>query len=303
MGTIFFNAMGLFGMIFLGFLLKKIGLLEKKDGSLLSKIILNVTLPAAIIMNLATTTIQKNALLLILVAIVLSLIQVLVAFFVGKKQDLVNRQFLMYCGSGYNIGNFAIPFSQSFFAAGIPLISIFDMGNSIMLAGGTTIFIEFLIGQRTRFEPGRIILNLLKSPSFTCYLLMLVLGLSHITLPLEFIGLIAPIGNANTFLSMFMIGLFLEFRLPQKAKAAVLRILAIRYGLGIFFLLFFYFLPLLPAVKIILCLLMVAPIPLFGVINSVLVGMEEEAVGFVSSVSFLISLPAMTAVLLLFGLA
>jgi hypothetical protein len=31
--------------------------------------------------------------------------------------------------------------------------------------------------------------------------------------------------------------------------------------------------------------------------------MEEEAVGFVSSISFLISMPLMTGVLMLFGLA
>lgn len=55
--------------------------------------------------------------------------------------------------------------------------------------------------------------------------------------------------------------------------------------------------------KPVLCLLVFAPIPLFGVINSVLAGMEEEAVGFVSSISFLISLPLMTLVLILFGLA
>ena len=127
----------------------------------------------------------------------------------------------MYCGSGFNIGNFAIPFAQSFYPLGIPLISLFDMGNSIMLAGGTTILIEYLIGKRTVFEPGKIILNLLRSPTFTCYLFMLLIRSFGLSLPQGVIQLVQPIGNANTFLSMFMIGLFLDFRLPKHAAATV----------------------------------------------------------------------------------
>ena len=57
------------------------------------------------------------------------------------------------------------------------------MGNSIMLAGGTTILIEYLIGKRTVFEPGKIILNLLRSPTFTCYLFMLLIRSFGLSLP------------------------------------------------------------------------------------------------------------------------
>lgn len=225
------------------------------------------------------------------------------AFFLTKKENDVLRQFSMYCGSGFNIGNFAIPFAQSFYPLGIPLISLFDMGNSIMLAGGTTILIEYLIGKRTVFEPGKIILNLLRSPTFTCYLFMLLIRSFGLSLPQGVIQLVQPIGNANTFLSMFMIGLFLDFRLPKHAAATVGKILSLRYGIGLLLFLCFFFLPLPAFLKPVLCLLVFAPIPLFGVINSVLAGMEEEAVGFVSSISFLISLPLMTLVLILFGLA
>ena len=41
----------------------------------------------------------------------------------------------------------------------------------------------------------------------------------------------------------------------------------------------FYVLPIPVLLKPVLCLLVFAPIPLFGVINSVIAGMEEEAVG------------------------
>ncbi len=172
-----------------------------------------------------------------------------------------------------------------------------------MLAGGTTIFIEFLIGKRTTFEPGKIFLNLLRSPTFTIYLVMLIIRSADWRIPEAALALVQPIGIANTFLSMFMIGLFLDFRLPKHTTQTVIKILSLRYGLAFVLFAAFYVLPIPVLLKPVLCLLVFAPIPLFGVINSVIAGMEEEAVGFVSSISFLISMPLMTGVLMLFGLA
>ncbi len=277
MGQIILNVVGLFSMILLGFAMKRIGILSKADGSILSKIILNVTL------NLAQMEVQISALSLIVIAVAITIGQIGIAFMMTRKDSNALQQFAMYCGSGFNIGNFAIPFAQSFYPLGIPLISLFDMGNSIMLAGGTTVLIEYLLKKRTTFEPGKIILNLLRSPTFTVYLVMLVIRSVRWQLPSAFISIVQPIGLANTFLSMFMIGLFLDFRLPKHTTKTVVNILALRYGSAFVLFGLFYLLPLPTLLKPVLCLLVFAPIPLFGVINSVLAGMEEEAVGFVSS--------------------
>ena len=52
------------------------------------------------------------------------------------------------------------------------------------------------------------------------------------------------------------------------------------------------------AEKMVLSLLCVSPIPLFGIINAVIVGAKEEYVGFASSLSFLLSLVFMTLIVL-----
>ncbi len=109
MGNIVLNAAGLFAMIFLGYFLKRLNVLSKADGSILSKIILNVTLPAAIILNLASMQVQVSALSLIVIALIITFVQILFAFFLTKKESNTLQQFAMYCGSGFNIGNFAIP--------------------------------------------------------------------------------------------------------------------------------------------------------------------------------------------------
>ena len=123
---------------------------------------------------------------------------------------------------------------------------------------------------------------------------MLSLRILELDLPEAVFQIAQPIADANTFLSMFMIGLFLELRLPKKDLALVGRVLAIKYGAGLLLVAFFMLLPFPAMIKIVLCLVSVGPIPTFGVINSVAAGMRAEVVGFTSSLSFLISLPLMT---------
>ena len=87
MGQLFLNAAGLFAMIFLGYFLKQLKVLSKADGSILSRMILNVTLPAAIILNLADMQIQMDALALILIAVIITFVQIMTAFFLTKKEN------------------------------------------------------------------------------------------------------------------------------------------------------------------------------------------------------------------------
>lgn len=299
MATILLNSFGLFVIIFFGYLTKRVGLLAKSDGDALSRIVINVTLPAAIVVNLQSLLIQVDLLLLILVGILMNFILVFGGNLFSKKQDPIERAFIMYCASGYNVGNFALPFVQSFLPHAIPILSFFDIGNSVMLAGGTNVAIDAYIGEADK-KPSlnSIIKKLGHSIPFLCYVVMLAVRGFGIDLPAGFFTLLQPIANANAFLSMFMIGLYLELRLPKKDFSLVLRLLGIKYLFGGLLALFFALLPLPPLFKIVLCLVSVGPIPTFGVVNSAKAGMRQEVIGFTSSLSFLISLPLMTAMLL-----
>lgn len=302
MGQIIINGVALFVSIVLGYLLKRIGLLGKADGTSLSVIILNLTLPAVIIVNLADLPIEGYYLWLIPTAIVLTFLQIFGGKFFSRKEDSGIQAFFMYGVSGYNVGNFTLPFLQSFFAAGIPALSLFDVGNSIMLAGGTSITVDKLSGKADKVPLTQVIKRLFKNPAFTTYLVMLTLRLLHISLPEAVITVVNPIAASNAFLSMVMIGLYLELRLPRKALGVVGRSLLLRYGMGIVLAGILYFLPIPHVMKVVMALAVVSPMPIFNTINAVLNGAKEETVGFFSSMSFLISLPIMMGVILVFGI-
>lgn len=299
MRAVLLNSLGLFVIILIGYLTKRLNLLMKADGTTISKIVVNVTLPAAIIVNLQSLEVKNQLLLLIAAGLVLNLVMIIIGHFFSKKQEQVEREFLMYSVSGYNIGNFAIPFVQSFMPLAIPILSFFDIGNSVMLAGGSNVVIEGISGSNGQRPSAKMVLGRLgRSVPFLCYLIMLFFRMVKLDLPPAVFQIAQPIASANTFLSMFMIGLFLELRLPKKDLALVLRVLVIKYASGILLAVVFMLLPIPMMIKIVLCLVSVGPSPTFAVINSVAAGMRAEVVGFTSSLSFLVSLPLMTGLLL-----
>lgn len=298
MKQILIQALSLFFIILLGFILKKLGILSKKHGDVLSKIIVYITLPAAIIVNLASLEIKNQMLLFILIAVIWSIMQVILAYLSTARLTHISRSSMMYMGSGFNVGNFLLPFIQSIQPTLVPMISMFDIGNSIMLTGGTQATVDNLLTTNQRFSFRLTLFQLLRSVPFMCYLIMFCLRYYHVTLP-EFIHTIfTPIANANVFLSMFMIGLYLDFELPKGSFRYLCQLFFLRFGMGLVLIFILNFLPIQRTSKLVLSLLCVSPIPLFGVMNAVISGEKEELVGFASSLSFILSLVLMTVIVI-----
>ena len=302
MREILLQAIGFCFVIFLGYLMKRIGLLSKADGGTLAIIIVNITLPATVIVSLASVNVSGTLFFLLAMGIILNVLVILIGGQISKKRSTLERKFQMYSMSGYNVGNFSLPFIQGFYPLAVPFLLMFDIGNSVMLTGGTTVLIDKIVGSKEETTFKQIILSLFKSPPFTAYMVMLVLRTVQVGLPVELLGILEMIAKANGFLSMFMLGLYLELRLPKKAMHLVKEVLAWRYLCGaVFALLFAFVIPLDPLLRIVLVVLSVAPMPTFSVINSVKAGMPEETVGFTSSASILISLVLMTVIMMLIG--
>lgn len=300
MGVVVLQAFILFWMIVLGFITKRVGLLNKSDGNILGRIVMNITLPAVIIINLARLTLQKDLIFLVFLGLFWTVGQLLLTYFVVKQKEKLLKLFYLYGTSGFNIGNFTIPFIQSTIPIGLPLVLMFDIGNSIMLSGGTKIVVEQMVSEHKQLNIKQILKQLFTSVPFVCYVIMLTLKLTSIELPASILGFVSPIAEANIFLSMFMIGLFMELRLSKTMTAEVLRVLFIRFGVGLLIAGVLYFLPMQNLTKMILSLLAFSPIPLFSIMLAVQDGVKEEWMGVSASISFLISLLLMTAVLVVY---
>jgi predicted permease len=299
--TILLNALSILIVLFLALLFKKAGLLHQKDGAMTSKLVVYATLPATILIGVNHTRLSSLFFILMFMGIFSNLLLVFIGKFLGRNENVEERGLYMFNISGYNIGNFSIPFVSSFFPAAIPFLAMFDMGNSFMVTGGTQAIVEST-GKKARngFIFREILLVLLKNPPFVVYLLMFILATFGLAIPNSWLIPIKPLANANTLLSIFTIGLFMEFHLPKGKLKLVLKILLSRYVIAAFFaILVYFFAPFQPIIKEILILIFLCPMSFLHMLQATEFGNDKAVTGLTISLSMFISLILMSIIVII----
>lgn len=230
MQEILIRAGSFVAIIILGYVLKKIGFFQEKDFDVLSKIVLKITLPAAIVSSFAGKEIEPAMLALTFIALGMGVLYMGLAYLLNRRAGKERQAFALLNTAGYNIGNFTLPFVQSFLGPmGVIATSLFDTGNAFVCLGGSYSIASIVKGDG-KFSVKKIAKALSKSVAFDCYILMLALNLMNISLPGAVISFADIIANANAFMAMFMIGVGFKLSGDRKQIGAIVRILSIRYG-------------------------------------------------------------------------
>lgn len=301
MTTILLNALSIMLVLFLALLLKKIKILHQKDGALTSKMVVYLTLPATILIGVNHTKLSNIFFILMFMGLFSNLLLVFLGKFIGRKATVEECGLYMFDLSGYNIGNFSIPFVSSFFPAAILFLAMFDMGNSLMVTGTTQAIVELSSGRKKHgFILQEIFGVLFRNPPFVVYIFMFILAIFGLSFPDEWLIPIRPLANANTLLSIFTIGLFMEFRLPKGKLKLVLKILTWRYLLAfILASLVYFFLPFPAIIKEILLLIFFCPMSFLHMIQAIELGNDKALAGLTISLSMFISLILMSIIVII----
>lgn len=117
MDEILIKAGGFLFMIALGFVLKRIGLFSLDDSGFLSKLVLKVTLPMAIIKNFQGLELNRSYLMAIGIGFAVNFIAIAVVMLLTRKKSPAHRAFYIINTAGFNIGLCTLPYMSSFFAA------------------------------------------------------------------------------------------------------------------------------------------------------------------------------------------
>lgn len=287
-------------IIVMGYLLKRIGFFKQEDFTVLSKIVIRITLPCAIVTSFAGKTIDPALLSLTFIAIGCGITYISVAYLINRNHSREQQSFEMLNLPGYNIGTFVIPFAQSFLGSlGVIAVSLFDTGNAVICLGGAY-SVAAMVKDGNGFSLKRVVSALVRSVPFMTYMIMLLVNLFRLRVP-GFVLSVAGIGtNANAFMAMLMIGVGFKLELSDKKQVGtIVKLLSIRYGLATVFSLIFYFL--LPfALEVRQALVILA----FSPIGSAVPGFTEQLKGDVglssalNSFAMVISI-SITVVLLL----
>lgn len=303
MEAIFVKAIGFILVILIAFTLKKLRVLDKRDGQTIATIIMNVTLPCALLCNASGITIDLSMILILFIGLFSNMIMLVVSYLLSRRESALVQGYYMINCSGYNIGNFALPFVQTFFPGmGVAYLCMFDVGNSIMCLGGTYAFAGSVASAGDKLTIKTLLKKLFSSIPFDVYILIFVLALLKIQLPGQILSIASFIGAGNGFLAMFMIGLLLEVKINPSEMKMVIKTLFIRLFFGAILMLVVYFLIPIPVLaKKIVVLAMAAPITTVSAVFSRNIGYHKDAPAIASSLSIIISIIVLTVLIMIFA--
>jgi predicted permease len=292
MGNVLMKALQFIFIIILGYTLKWAGVFKKEDFGAISKMVLYLTLPCAIIVNFSEMQLDMSLISIIGIGFACSAILAIVGYFLALKRNNSEKSFNMLNLSGYNIGCFTIPFAQAFLGPiGIVAICLFDSGNAIMATGGTYALASSLEKSKDDKMLNFLIKKLLHSPPFVCYLIMVILGILRIKLPAPAVDLAGIIGGANAFMAMFMIGIGFQLNLHKEQLMQGIKIIITRYVIAIFFaVVLYYVLPFDIEIRKAMALVVFSPVSALSTAYTEKIGGNVGMSSTINSLCILISL-------------
>lgn len=291
-------------LIVLGYVLKRAGFFGREDYRLMSRIMINITLPCTIVRAFSGFSRDPQMFLIVGISFVCSMLPPILMYLATPGVDTRLRAYRMINIGGYNIGCFSLPLIEAFFGStGVVAACMFDVGNAVMMTGGAYALTSTLLktGGETRESAGDILMKFLRSAPFDTYLIVFLLMALNVQLPEAVYTLAQPAANANAFIAMLMIGMMFEPAGDRTKLTEAARELAVRYAIAAVFALACYVLtPFDRVIRQALVVLCFAPLSSLAPIYTDRCHSDTALASFTNSVSIAVSLVLMMALSMFF---
>lgn len=305
MSAIIIKALTFVGIIILGYVLKRTRFFGENASGVITKLVFTFTLPCAIISSFSDFQRDPRLFTIVLLGLGANVLMFVAAMFLSRKKSSADRAFLTMNLPGYNIGAFTLPFVQSFFSStGVIATCMFDMGNAIMCTGGSYALATGVLGVVEGESPSvkNALKRLFSSVPFCTYMAMFAVALLGIQLPDGLFSFTASIGGANSFMAMLMIGSLLRLEMKPAYFKEVAKVLGLRYLLAAVLSVICYFvLPFSPEVRTVLAVIVFAPHSSLSPAFTEKCKGDPGLASFSNSLSIILSLVIMTAMMSVLG--
>ena len=270
-------------IILLGYTFRRTGIFGPETFGVISKIVMKITLPAALIASAAGKPIDASMLTIALLGLGGGLIYILAGWLIQLRGSRSEKAFFIQNIPGYNIGTFALPFTQSFLGpVGVLTTSIFDLGNAI-ICFGASFSIARAVKEGGKADFSRILKSAVASIPFLTHVLMVILNLNSLTPPKPILTLAEILGGGNACLAMLMIGVSMNISADKSKIGTMAKVLTARFGIAaILALCYYYLLPFSLEIRQTLVILAFSPI---GSTVPIFTAELEEDVGLSSTIN------------------
>lgn len=226
---------------------------------------------------------------------------IMIGYLASMKDNAKMKGAYMINTSGYNIGNFVLPFVQSFFPGlGVVYLCSFDIGNALMGLGITYAAADHVASGENHFDISELFKKLFSSIPFDVYVLIFILAIFKLQIPSPILTIASTIGAGNSFLAMLMIGLMLEIQVSASEAKNVFKILGLRIIGTIFISGLTLLLPLPILAKQILIMAYCAPLSTVSAVFTKKIGYQGDMSATANSLSIVLSIVCIVILLLIF---
>lgn len=232
-------------LIALGYLLKRINFIKSADSQVLSTLVLNVTLPSLVIVNLNSANLDLSFSILPIMMLIYGILAKVIMVVLFRKYDNHVKGSVGMMAASLNIGLFAYPLVETIWPKnGMIYFGMADIGGAIIMFGVTYFVVSYYSEGSDQFNFKFLGKKLISSIPLVTYIVMFILNMANIHLPKASIDFFTIISKANMPLSMILLGIMLSFRIEKQFLPIAVKYLIVHYGLGcIAGLLVHFFLP------------------------------------------------------------
>ena len=232
-------------LIALGYGLKKLKYFKANDSQIFATLVLNITLPSLVIVNLNKAELDLSLSILPIMMIIFGVLAKIIVIWCFLNHDNQIRGTVGMMTASLNIGLFAYPLVEAIWPEkGMIYFGMADIGGAIIMFGVTYFVGSYFSEGPDSFDFKYLGKNIVKSVPLMTYMIMFILNLLNIHFPKPVIDFFSVLSQANMPLSMLLLGLMLSFNIEKRYLPLVLKYLSLHYGLGLIAgLLVYFFLP------------------------------------------------------------
>ncbi len=277
-------------IIILGYALKRAKLFKSEHSDIISRIILNITLPCVIITSFQSVNMSGQLLIILVLGFVFNAAMLGVGLFFSRfGKDKSEKTLYRILIPSQNIGFFGIPIAQACFSPTVVAsLCAFDVGNAAIMFGPSVILASASMDGR-RPTAGSLLKKLFSAPAFDAYLVVIALSFLKITIPTPVLTFAGICGASNAFLAMLFFGLMLEVNFEKSDILVILRIIGVRLATAVALSIPAWFLlPLHRDFRIGIVLCMIMPVATAAAANASSLGCCKKIVSGSASLSLVI---------------
>lgn len=225
-------------VIIIGYIAKKIKLFPEDTGTVLSRLVIYITLPATVLKVFISSALKLDFFIVPLISFFFGLLIFLIGFLLLNNLELEDRlKWTLLIGiCGYNVGLFSYPFIKSLYGdEGLLYMAMFDIGNSFIVFG-LSYALSLVSEDGWSFnKTSHLLERVFSFFPLQVYIISILLSLLKVNFPEIFISLISQLSIPNSTLALFTLGYFLDFRLNKAEIRALIYGTLIRFIPGIIF--------------------------------------------------------------------